>query len=42
MTPDDLATRARVHAATHPESRDLIEELLAQIVALLAALDGDQ
>ena len=24
----DLVTRARRHAATHPESRDMIEELI--------------
>ena len=29
LTPDDLVSRARRHAGTHPESRDLIEELLA-------------
>lgn len=29
--PDDLTTRARRHAETHPESRELIEELLAEV-----------
>jgi hypothetical protein len=31
-TPNaDLITRARRHAATHPESRDLIEELIERV-----------
>ena len=29
--PDDLTTRARRHAETHPEPRELIEELLAEV-----------
>jgi len=32
--PDDLAARARRHADTHPESRDLIEELLGAVEML--------
>lgn len=30
--PDDLVSRARRHAETHPESRELIEELLETVV----------
>ena len=30
----DLITRARVHAATHPESRDLVEELIVPWICL--------
>src|SRR5574343_857626 len=30
--PDDLVSRARRHAETHPESRELIEELLEVVV----------
>jgi len=32
--PDDLVSRARRHANTHPESRDLIEELLDEVAVL--------
>jgi len=40
--PDDLAARARRHADTHPESRDLIEELLGTgWVALTEYVPGD-
>ncbi|MBK6857790.1 MAG: hypothetical protein IPG97_14905 [Microthrixaceae bacterium] len=30
--PDDLMSRARGHAETHPESRELIEELVAELL----------
>ena len=30
-TRPDLITRARRHAATHPESRDVIEELIERV-----------
>ena len=40
--PDDLAARARRHADGHPESRDLIEELLGTgWVALTEYVPGD-
>jgi hypothetical protein len=34
----NLATRARRHAATHPESRDVIEELIEHNEALAATI----